>query len=151
MVIAGVTLGIALLANVLRPKDIKWFRRLQRPRWLTFERWIPVIWAIVFVCGAISAHQVWQQAPGQPETWQLMLGYVVLELLVVAFSPVLLWTHQLQLATAIGLAGFAWGLLLTFWVSSQSWLSAMLLIPYLLWAPVGSYTTWSMAQLNETE
>ena len=41
MVIAGVGFAIALLANIIRPQDAKWFRRLERPQWLTFEKLIP--------------------------------------------------------------------------------------------------------------
>lgn len=151
MLIAIVTIAIALLSNVLRPKDIKWFRRLQRPNWLTFEKLIPAIWGLVFVCGAVSAHQVWQQSLGSRETWWLMVGYILLELLIVSFSPVLLWSRNLLLATGVGLLGCLWGLLFTMWLLSVSWSAACLLIPYLLWGPIGSYTTWSMYQLNRAE
>ena len=151
MVIGLVTFAIALFSNILRPRDIKWFRRLQRPKWLIFEKLIPVIWSLIFVCGAISAHQIWQQNPNSQETWLIMGGYVILELLIVAFSPVLLWSHNLILATAIGAIGCLWGLFLARWLTDISWQAAFLLIPYLLWGPVGSYTTWSMYQLNQAE
>ena len=52
MVIGGVTLLVALGANIITPKDVKWFKRLRRPSWLTFEAAIPIIWTIVFICGA---------------------------------------------------------------------------------------------------
>ena len=31
MVIGGVTLLVALGANIITPKDVKWFKRLRRP------------------------------------------------------------------------------------------------------------------------
>ncbi|MEO0489988.1 MAG: MFS transporter, partial [Cyanobacteria bacterium J06659_2] len=34
----GVGFAIALLSNIIRPRDVKWFRRLERPQWLTFEK-----------------------------------------------------------------------------------------------------------------
>ena len=150
MIIAIVTVAIALLANVLRPKDIKWFRRLERPNWLVFEKLIPVIWCLIFVSGAVSAHQVWQREPGTAQTWSLMGGYIVLELLIVAFSPVMLWSRNLRLATGVGLVGWLWGLIFTILLFSISWQAACLLIPYLLWGPVGSYTTWELYQLNQS-
>ncbi|MGB7085601.1 MAG: tryptophan-rich sensory protein [Phormidesmis sp.] len=144
MVIGGVTLVIALLANAIRPKDVKWFRRLQRPDWLTFEKLIPVIWTVTFVCGAWSAYIVWEQT----QSWSWMAAYILLELVTVAFTPVLFWSHSLKIATYVGGAGFVIGLLLAVSALPISIWAAVLLIPYLLWSPIGTLTTWQMDQLN---
>ncbi len=151
MVIGGVTLLIALFANILRPKDIRWFRRLERPQWLTFEKLIPVIWSIIFVCGAFSAHSIWQIQPDAPSTPWILAAYVVLEVLIVVYSPIMLWSHNLLIGTAIGAAGCIWGLGLMLWVLQISGGAAALLLPYLLWGPIGTYTTWRMAQLNDQQ
>ena len=148
LVIGVITFVIALGANVLRPRDIKWFRRLQRPQWLTFEKLIPIIWTVVFICGAWSAYIVWKQNPGTPQTWTLMAGYLLLELITVAYSPVTLWTHSLKVGTLIGGSGALLGLILAIWVSPISIWAAVLLIPYLLWSPIGTYVTWKMDRLN---
>ncbi|EDX86761.1 TspO/MBR family [Synechococcus sp. PCC 7335] len=144
MVIAGVGLAIALLSNIIRPKDVKWFRRLERPQWLTFEKLIPVIWTTVFVCGGWSAYIIWQQT----QSWAWMSAYIVLEVVTVAFTPVLLWSHSLLAASFIGGTGFVIGLVLAITVFNVSIWAAILLIPYLLWSPVGTYTTWEMKKLN---
>ena len=144
MVIGIVTVAIALLANVFRPKDVKWFRRLQRPNWLTFEKLIPVIWTVVFICGAWSAYIVWEQT----QSWGWMVAYIVLELVTIAFTPVLFWSHSLKLASYIGGTGFVISLLLALGVLKISAWAAVLLIPYLLWSPVGTFTTWEMEKLN---
>lgn len=144
MVIGGATLAVALLSNIIRPKDVKWFRRLQRPSWLTFEKLIPVIWTTVFVCGAWSAYIVWEQT----QSWSWMAGYLLLEVVTASFTPVLLWSHSLKAATYIGGAGFVIGLLLAFGVAQISAWAGVLLIPYLLWSPIGTYTTWEMDRLN---
>ena len=144
MVIAGVGLAIALLSNIIRPKDAKWFRRLERPQWLTFEKLIPVIWTTVFVCGGWSAYIVWEQT----QSWSLMVAYIVLEVITVAFTPVLLWSHSLQAASYIGGTGFVIGLALAITVLNISVWAAVLLIPYLLWSPIGTFTTWEMKKLN---
>ncbi|WP_375498687.1 tryptophan-rich sensory protein, partial [uncultured Nostoc sp.] len=52
MVIGGVAFLVALAANVITSSDRQWFKRLQRPRWLTFEGAIPIIWTVIFICGA---------------------------------------------------------------------------------------------------
>lgn len=144
MVIAGVGVAIALLANIIRPQDVKWFRRLERPRWLTFEKLIPVIWTVVFVCGGWSAYIVWERT----QSWRWMAAYIVLELVTIAFTPVLFWSHSLMAATVIGGTGFVIGLLLSIGVFKVSVWATVLLVPYLLWSPVGTVTTWQMKQLN---
>ncbi|NEP17746.1 MAG: TspO protein [Leptolyngbya sp. SIO4C1] len=145
MIIGGVTLLIALGANLIRPADVKWFRRLQRPSWLTFEAAIPVIWTIVFVCGAWSAYIVWQTLASP---WPQMIAYILLEIVTVAYTPVMFWTRSLTIGTVIGGTGFIGGILLALWVLPTSLWAAVLLIPYLLWSPVGTYITWRMEQLN---
>lgn len=148
MVIAAVTFVIALGSGFLRPKDVKWFQRLQRPPWLTFEKLIPVIWTVIFICGAWSAYIVWEREPGTANTWFLMGLYALLELVVVAYPPVTLWTRSLRAGTFVGGAGFVIGLILTLLVLPVSGWAALLLVPYLLWSPIGTFTTWKMSQLN---
>lgn len=144
MVIAGVGFAIALLSNIIRPQDVKWFRRLQRPDWLTFEKLIPVIWTTVFICGGWSAYVVWEET----QSWAWMAGYILLELVTIAFTPVLFWTHNLKLASFIGGAGFVVCLLLAIGVFNVSAVAAGLLVPYFLWSPIGTATTWQMSKLN---
>ena len=144
MVIAGVGFAIALLSNIIRPKDVKWFRRLKRPDWLTFEKLIPVIWTVVFVCGGWSAYIVWERT----QSWAWMAAYVLLEVVTIAFTPVLLWTHNLKLASYVGGTGFVVCLILAGSVLGVSGWAAVLLLPYFLWSPIGTLTTWQMDKLN---
>lgn len=144
MVIAGVGFAIALLSNIIRPKDVKWFRRLKRPDWLTFEKLIPVIWTVVFVCGGWSAYIVWERT----QSWAWMAAYILLEVVTIAFTPVLLWTHNLKLASYVGGTGFVVCLILAGSVLGVSGWAAVLLLPYFLWSPIGTLTTWQMDKLN---
>ena len=144
MVIAGVGFAIALLSNIIRPQDVKWFRSLKRPDWLTFEKLIPVIWTTVFICGGWSAYIVWERT----QSWAWMAAYMLLELVTIAFTPVLFWTHSLKLAAYIGGAGFVVCLLLAVGVFNISVWAAVLLLPYFLWSPIGTVTTWQMDKLN---
>jgi benzodiazapine receptor len=148
MVIGAITFLVALGASFLRPKDIKWFNRLQRPRWLTFEKLIPVIWTIIFICGAWSAYIVWERNPGTSNTWFLMAFYLLVEVTIVAYSPVMLWSHSLKTGTLVGGFGVVLGLILTLLVLQISGWAALLLVPYLIWGPIGTYTTWEMKRLN---
>lgn len=148
MVIGGVALLIAFASSILRPKDVKWFARLQRPQWLTFEALIPVIWTVVLTCGAWSAYIIWERDPGTTETWMLMSAYVLLEVAIVLYSPVLLWLRSLKAGTIVGGIGVVIGVILTLMVWQISGWAALLLVPFLLWSPIGTYTTWEMSKLN---
>ena len=44
MVIGAVTLIVAFGSFLIRPRDIPWVARLDRPNWLFFEPAIPLIW-----------------------------------------------------------------------------------------------------------
>jgi translocator protein len=148
IVIGGVAFLVALASNIITPNDVKWFKRLQRPRWLTFEAAIPVIWTVVFICGAWSAYIVWEKDPGTTRTWLFMALYLLLEIVTVAYNPVMLRLRSLKAGTIIGGTGFIVGIILAITVFSVSGWAALLIVPYLLWSPIGTYTTWKMIQLN---
>ena len=148
MVIGTVTLLVALGSFLIRPRDIPWASRLTRPSWLFFEPAIPFIWTVVFVCGAWSAILVWGQNPGSFKTWLLMGLYLLIEIITVAYIPAMLRFHSLAVGTVLGGVGFLLGVGLAVWVGSISSQAALLLLPYLLWSPIGTYTTGKMIDLN---
>ncbi len=144
LVIAVVGVAIASAYSLLGSRDIKWFKRQRRPDWLTFEFAIPFVWTVVFICGGWSAYIVWRQT----QSWGLMAGYVLLELLIVSYTPVMCKLQNLRVGTAIGAAGFVFGLILAWFVAQVDMAAFFLLLPYLLWSPVGTLITWQMDQLN---
>jgi translocator protein len=148
MIVGGVTFIVALGSFLLRPRDVFWAARLDRPNWLFFEPAIPLIWTVIFICGAASATEVWQQEPGTPKTWLLMGLYLLIEVLTVAYIPATLRTRSLAVGTFLGGAGFVLGVILTLLVWPMSSLAALLLLPYVLWSPIGTYTTGRMIDLN---
>lgn len=152
MVIGGVALVLAIaLGSLVPPKGVQWFRRLRRPDWLTFEKAIPIIWTTVFVCGAWSAYTIWEQDPGSPRTWLLMAAYLLLEIVTLLYSPLMLWTRHIKVGLVFGSAGLVIAIALALAVLPLSGVAALLLLPYLIWSPIGTYTTWVMMQLNPTE
>jgi len=148
MVIGAVTLLVALGGGLIRPKDAKWFNRLQRPRWLTFERAIPFIWTVIFICGAWSAYIVWENDPYSTKTWVLMGLYLLLELLTIAYTPVMFLQRSLKVGTIIGGTGAVVSIILALLVLPISIWAFLLLLPYVIWSPIGTYVTWKMIQLN---
>lgn len=148
IIIGGITLLIALGSFLIRPRDIPWAKHLDRPNWLFFEPAIPVIWTVIFACGAWSAVRVWQEAPGMPKTWLLMGLYLLVEIITVAYIPATLRLRSLEVGTILGGLGLALGVVLMLLVWPISSLAALLLLPYVLWSPIGTYTTRRMIDLN---
>ncbi|MCT0200548.1 tryptophan-rich sensory protein [Synechococcus sp. CS-1325] len=143
LVLLVVQVGVSLALNPSRA-DFQWFLRLRRPAWLTFERWIPLIWLVIYGCFYASALLSWQAGSG----WGAMAGYLLLLVLVQSYTWLICRTRSLTAGTAIGFAGWVWGVVLTILVASLSPVAALLLVPFLLWSPLGTLVTWQMQRLN---
>ncbi|MEY2856056.1 MAG: hypothetical protein RLZZ74_365 [Cyanobacteriota bacterium] len=144
-----ITLAIPFICNrLISSRDFRWFKRLRRPDWLTFEWAIPLIWTVVFICGAWSAYNVWQANPRSSFTWGIMGFYVVVETAISLYTIVMCKTRSLKIGTIIGGTGFFLGAILAVMVQPISNSAFWLLVPYLLWSPVGTFVTWQMMQLN---
>ncbi len=151
LVIGSITILVAVLMNRLSAQDIRWFNRLRRPPWLTFEGIIPFIWMFIFICAGYSAYVVWMTNPGDSQIWLFMGGYLILEGLIMAYTPVMCKLRSLRVGTIIGATGFFWGLILALNLWKVSPWAVVLLLPYLLWSPIGTYVTWKMIPLNPME
>jgi len=141
-----ILVAMVLVTLLLNPskEEFGWFLRLRRPRWLTFERWIPVIWVAIYLCFYASALLAWR-ASGR---WVLMGAYLVLLLLVQSYTLVICRSRRLANGTVVGFLGWVWGMALAVGVTPLSPPAALLLLPYLLWSPVGTFVTWRMQRLN---
>lgn len=143
LVILLVIVGVGATLNPSRA-DFGWFLQLRRPRWLTFERWIPLIWIAIYACFYGSALLAWNAS----WSFGLMAGYLVLLVLVQSYTWLICKTRRLASGTAVGFGGWLWGMALAVVVASRSGEALLLLIPYLLWSPVGTLVTWQMQRLN---
>lgn len=149
LAIGVVTFAIPLTLNrFLSSKDYRWFKNLRRPDWLTFEQAIPLIWTIIFICGAWSAYNVWEANPGVLSTWLLMGFYLLVEIIITIYTLAMCKTRSLKVGTIVGGTGFFLGAILAVIIAPISSTAFWLLVPYLLWSPVGTFVTWQMMQLN---
>lgn len=149
LIIGIVTIAVPFSFNrLISSRDFRWFKRLRRPDWLTFEWAIPFIWITVFICGAWSAYSVWSADPGTTSTWLLMGFYFLVETAISLYTLVMCKTRSLRIGTIIGGTGFFLGAILAVIIMPISSPAFWLLIPYLLWSPVGTFVTWQMMQLN---
>ncbi|MEL6441023.1 MAG: TspO/MBR family protein [Cyanobacteria bacterium J06621_8] len=149
LVIAFVAFAVPFTLNrFISSRDFRWFKRLRRPDWLTFEAAIPLIWTIIFICGAWSAYNVWESNPGSLSTWLIMGLYLMVEITISLYTLVMCKTRSLKVGTIIGGTGFFLGIILAVRVLPLSSTAFWLLVPYLLWSPVGTLVTWQMMELN---
>ena len=79
--------------------------QLRRPRWLTFERAIPFIWIAIFICGITSAAALWEAQPNITNTWLLMGGYAVVEITILAYTPILTRLRNVRAGAIAGAGG----------------------------------------------
>jgi benzodiazapine receptor len=136
---------VAVVALLNPPReDWNWFLRLRRPAWLTFERWIPLIWSAIYACFYASALLCWNAGGGLGR----MGGYLVLLVLVQSYTWLIGRTRRVASGTVAGFAGWVWGVALALVTVPVSPLAALLLVPFLLWSPVGTFVTWRMQGLN---
>lgn len=143
LLILIVMLAVGLSLNPSR-EQFAWFMRLRRPAWLGFERWIPLIWISIYGCFYGSALLSSNAGGG----WLLMAAYLVLLLLVQGYTWLICRSRSLANGTLIGLAGWLWGMALAAVAGGASRPAAILLIPFLIWSPVGTLVTWQMQRLN---
>jgi translocator protein len=149
LIIGVVAVSIAFgLGRLNTPEGYRWFNRQRRPQWLTFERAIPFIWTAIFICGAWSAYIVWEAHPGTAQTWGLMALYLLLEVAIMAYTPSMFLSKSLRAGTIVGAAGWVLGAILAILIAPVSGVALLLLVPYLLWSPIGTYVTWVMEGLN---
>lgn len=148
MIIGAVTFLVALGSALIRPRDIPWATHLDRPKWLFFEPAIPFIWTIIFACGAWSAVLVWEKDPGSLRTWLLMGLYLLVQVVTVAYIPATLRLRSLAVGTVLGGLGVILGIVLALIVLPISGWAALFLLPYIIWSPIGTYTTRQMIDLN---
>lgn len=147
--IVAILVGVAI--NRLIPSDQRWFFRLRRPAWLTFEWAIPLIWITIFIGLAWSAYVVWQTQPGTATTGWLLGGYIWLEIVTLLYTPVMCFFRRLRIGAVIGGTGFFMALALGIAVGNVSQTALLLLLPYLLWSPIGTFVTWQMMELNPAD
>ena len=152
LIIGCVVILVAAVGNqFLQADDFRWFNRLQRPQWLTFERLIPLIWITIFICAAWSAFIVWEIEPNTLRTWLLMGVYFLLESVTISYTSVMCKFRSLRIGVILGGTGFLISLLLIVSILPVSSGAALLLLPYALWSPIGTYTTWVMMSLNPAD
>ncbi|MCC5626608.1 tryptophan-rich sensory protein, partial [Nostoc sp. CHAB 5715] len=78
----------------------------------------------------------------------LLALYLLVEIITVAYIPIMLRFRSLKAGEILGLIGLISGVILAICVLPISLIAALLLLPYLIWTPIGTYTTDELKELN---
>ncbi len=146
-IIVIVSTAILVIGNLLSSLQNTWFQNLSRPDWLTFEFLIPFIWTFIWICATISAIIVWEKA-GKRDAKLFIILYAILAILTAAYSPVVVEFQSLIGGLIVGGLATLLVYILAIAVRKISPKASLLLVPYLLWGPVGTYLTWVLINLN---
>lgn len=146
-IIVAVSAAIFFGGNLFTSLRDPWFQNLVRPGWLTFEFLIPFIWTIVWLCGTISAIIVWEY-DRRNRPWLLMGLYAAIALLTTLYSPVVVDLRSLFGGLIFGGLATLLVYLVAISIRKISSTASWLLLPYMLWGPIGTYLTWVLIQLN---
>ena len=126
------------------PAQQLWFLRLRRPRWLVFEKRIPLIELCIDLALAFSAMEAWRSS----SSWALLAAYWALWLVVQGRTWLICSTRRLRYGTWCALsAGIASAALMTA-ILPESLIAAGLLLPLLLWSPLDLVISREMERLQ---
>ncbi len=146
-IITIISTAILVVGNLLSSLQNTWFQNLIRPDWLTFEFIIPFIWIFIWICTTISAIIVWEKA-GKRDAKLFIILYALVAILTAAYSPIVVELRSLIGGLIVGGLATLIVYILAFSVRKISLKASLLLLPYSLWGPIGTYITWVLINLN---
>lgn len=141
-------LGIGVLAGLLTRNGMEVFASLNKPP-LSPPAWLfPVVWTILYILMGISSYLVIQQGEDRKDVEQAIHTYF-LQLFFNFVWPVLFFNFGWYLIAFIWLV-VMWILILKmiFQFCKINRLSAILMIPYLLWTTFAGYLNFAVYWLN---
>lgn len=150
-IITVISAAIFFGGNLSTSLQDRWFQTLERPDWLTFEFLIPFIWIVIWVCVTLSAIRVWERLHRKSagtNPWPFMFLYIVLGLLTAGYSPLVVRLQSLLAGLIVGGLATVIVYILAIAVRWRSKTASWLLLPYLIWGPIGTYLTWVLLKLN---
>ena len=146
-IIIIISTAILVVGNLLSSLQNTWFQNLIRPDWLTFEFLIPFIWIFIWICTTISAIIVWEKAVKRDAKLFIIL-YGLVAILTAAYSPIVVEFRSLIGGLIVGGLATLIVYILAFSVRKISTKASLLLLPYSLWGPIGTFITWILMDLN---
>ncbi|MDR3468713.1 MAG: tryptophan-rich sensory protein [Xanthobacteraceae bacterium] len=123
----------ALAGLVTAPEIATWYADLAKPSWTPPRVVFPVAWTLLYGLMAVALWRLWDRAAPSPQRRQALAFFLVQLALNAAWSPVFFGLHAIDagLAVIVVLVVALFGTVVT--SARVDRLSAILLLPYLLW------------------
>jgi tryptophan-rich sensory protein len=144
---AGIVVGIAILAGIGTDTKSPWYRALKKPEWQPSPKWFAPVWFTIYLLLIVSAVIAWNNTAGDARV-RIMLLFAINGVLNLAWSFIFFRARS-PLVAGIDIVGLAITiLLLMFRLWPISPVAALLLLPYLVWVCFASALNWSIARMN---
>ena len=125
-----------------------WYPSLQKPSFTPPGGIIGIIWTLIYIFSAASLIQFLRAAKDKP-LFALIIGLYILNGIINAAWSYIFFSRHLLMSAVIDAALIAFTVLimiLSVWQYSK--LSALLLVPYFLWASFATFLSYTIFKLN---
>ena len=140
---------VALLGRHFTAAGIAiWYPSLQKPSFTPPGGIIGIVWTLIYIFSAASLIQFLRAAKGKP-LFALIIGLYILNGIINAAWSYIFFSRHLLMTAVIDAALIAFTVLimiLSVWQYSK--LSALLLVPYFLWASFATFLSYTIFKLN---
>ncbi len=143
VILAILTGGIGGLATEIGP----WYVHLAKPSWQPPDWLFGPVWTTIYVLTGIAGVRAWRRADEVQR--RHLLGALWLNLVLnVLWSAIFFTAKRPDIALIEVVVLWLSVLLLALLMRRYSALSALLLLPYLLWVGFAAYLNWTIVRLN---
>ncbi len=148
VVIAAIGALVFAATGATADYSSRWYANLRKPSWVTFQRFIPFIWALTYAAATASAILTWQRVREGATRTSILSLLGVNALLNFLFSVIFTRRRDLQGAVvdSAAIVGTSAAVLAQQWLAVRS--AALLNLPYVLWTSFAAYLTWLIYRLN---
>jgi benzodiazapine receptor len=137
-----------IFGGIITNDGIGWYYTLTLPAWNPPTALVAVIWAVIYVCAAVSLLLVWNTALRNARFNWILAGFVGSTLLNAVWSILFFHFHLFLPAKWCAVVlGFS-VLLLAILAYPVSHRAALLLLPYTLWVFFAAYLNYVVMVLN---
>jgi len=143
VLIAIITGGVGGLATEIGP----WYFALVKPSWQPPDWLFGPVWTTIYVLTGIAGVRAWRL--GDEIQRRYLLGALWLNIVLnILWSAIFFTAHRPDIALIEVVPLWLSILLMALLVRRYSPLSALLLLPYLVWVGFAAYLNWTIVKLN---
>ncbi|WP_368734285.1 TspO/MBR family protein [Erythrobacter sp. YJ-T3-07] len=145
---AGIAaLGVAMLGGTITDLG-PWYQSLAKPDWTPPGYAFPIAWTAIFALAALAAVSAWLSAPNANARTTTIGLFALNGFLNIMWSLLFFRLQRPDWAFAELVALWLSVLVLILYCGRFSRLSALALVPYLIWASIAGALNWNIVQLN---